>query len=124
MFIVLDKIVGEGRKQCLINTDHIASISPVDTILKKSRYGKTCITLATFEDGYNDDIYTDLKVGHIPEMMNGFVDMIMARDVSDDDDRERAAEVCFCECGHNSDYHDSDGECSACKCEMFDDKVG
>ena len=113
MFIVLDKIEGEDRVQCLINTDHIVSIDPV--INNHKRYGYTCIVTTAKVDGDNELIYTDFKVGHIKEMMKGFVDMAKISDFNG---------LSECECGHNADEHGSMGTCLMCKCDMFEDKVG
>ena len=73
MFIVLDKIDGEERKECMINTDHIVSIDPVTN--DHERHGYTAITTVAVFDGYNDTIYTDCKVAHIKEAMCGLVVM-------------------------------------------------
>ena len=77
MFIVLDKIVGEERVQCLINTEGIEEIEPV--ISNHKRYGYTAISF--IKD--RDCVYTDLKVGHIKLMMEGFVDMSVGGDVDE-----------------------------------------
>jgi len=73
MFIVLDKIVGEERKECMINTDHIVEISPTE--LRHDMYGHACITLSSTAEAENDYIYTDCKVAHIKEAMCGLVVM-------------------------------------------------
>jgi len=73
MFIVLDKINGEERKECMINTDHIIEISPVTR--NHSMYGHASITLASSFDNISDVIYTDCKVAHIKEAMCGLVVM-------------------------------------------------
>ena len=113
MFIVLDKIDGEERIQCLINTDHIVSIDPV--VNDHKRHGYTAITTVAAFDGYNDVIYTDYKVGHVKAMMVDFVDMAEISDFNG---------LSECECGHNADEHGSMGTCLMCKCDMFEDKVG
>jgi len=73
MYIVLDKIVGEKRVECMVNTDHIVSVSPI--LDRQDRYGNTVITLSSIEDSENDVIYTDCKVAHIKEAMCGLVVM-------------------------------------------------
>ena len=118
MFIVLDKIIGEERKECMINTDHIVEISPVTNY--HDRYGYTCLTLSSSFDGDNETIYTDCKLAHIKEAMCGLVAMNEIKNYEPVVDIRTDCTEPYCTCGHDADEHISMGTCSMCRCDMFE----